>query len=63
MEGLGLPSALQVKVTEEPTEYWEFGVSGVLVIFGIPTLSGKLSKTLLKLKIKIKKTELVIHRY
>lgn len=63
VEGLGLPLAWQVRVTEEPTEYCEFGVYGVLVIFGIPTLSGKLSKTLLELKIKIKKPELVIHRY
>ena len=39
VEGLGLPLAWQVKVTEEPTEYWEFGVSGVLVICGALTLS------------------------
>lgn len=39
VEGLGLPSALQVKFTVEPTEYCEFRVSGVLVICGVLTLS------------------------
>lgn len=51
-EGLGLPLAMQVKVTEEPTEYWEFEESGVLVIFGTPTLSAKLSKNASKILTK-----------
>lgn len=39
VEGLGLPLAVQVNVTEEPTEYCEFGMSGCFVTFGNLTLS------------------------
>lgn len=37
VSGLGLPLAVQVKVTEEPTEY--SALLGLFVILGTPTLS------------------------